>query len=68
MKKSNRNFITEEISQIPVVYLIELEMAALDKLENQIKDEVRRTPLALKWIQGIKCIKKASKDGGRYGE
>ncbi len=68
MKKSKRNFITEEISQIPVIYLIDLEMSALNKLESQIKDEVRRTQLALKWIQGIKCIKKASKDGGRNGE
>lgn len=68
IKRKRNNFITEEISKIPVVYLIDLEMSALDKLENQIKDEVRRTRLALKWIQGIKDIKKASKDGGLNGE
>lgn len=69
MRKSKHySFVTEEISQIPVVYLLDLEMSALDKIENQIKSEVRRTKLALKWIQGIKNIKKASKDGGQYGE
>ncbi len=69
MRKSKHySFVTEEISQIPVVYLLDLEMSALDKIENQIKSEVRRTKLALQWIQGIKNIKQASKDGGRNGE
>lgn len=36
MKKSKRNFITEEISQIPVIYLIELEM-----LEQFVKNALR---------------------------
>lgn len=68
MKKYEQiTYVTEEIRKIPVVYLLDLEMAALDKLENRIRDEVRRTKLALEWIQGIKCIKKASKDGGQNG-
>lgn len=68
MKKHKQiTYVTEEIRQIPVIYLIDLEMSALDKIEKQIKDEVRRTQLALKWIQGIKQIKMASKDGGANG-
>ena len=68
MKKQERQvYITEEIRKIPVIYLLELEMSALDRLERQIRDEVRRTSLALEWIQGIKHIKNASKDGGRNG-
>ncbi len=69
MKKHERiTYVTEEIRKIPVIYLLDLEMSALNKLESQIKDEVRRTSLALEWIQGIKQIKKASKDGGHYGK
>lgn len=68
MKKQERQvYITEEIRKIPVIYLLELEMSALDRLERQIRDEVRRTSLALEWIKGIKNIKNASKDGGRNG-
>ncbi|MBO5038410.1 MAG: hypothetical protein J6C85_02990 [Alphaproteobacteria bacterium] len=60
-------YISEEIRKIPVIYLLELEMSALNRLERQISNEVRRTSLALEWIQGIKNIKKASKDGGQNG-
>lgn len=42
-------------------------MSALDRLEKMVRDEVKRTSLALEWIQGIKNIKKASKDGGQNG-
>lgn len=68
MRKNDRTvYITEEIRKIPVIYLLELEMSALDRLEKMIRDEVKRTNLALEWIQGIKNIKKASKDGGQNG-
>lgn len=68
MRKNDRTvYITEEIRKIPVIYLLDLEMSALDRLEKMIKDEVKRTSLALEWIQGIKNIKKASKDGGQNG-
>ena len=68
MRKNDRTvYITEEIRKIPVIYLLELEMSALDCLEKMIRDEVKRTSLALEWIQGIKNIKKASKDGGQNG-
>lgn len=67
--KNNKHqvYISEEIRKIPVIYLLELEMSALNRLERQISNEVRRTSLALEWIQGIKNIKKASKDGGQNG-
>ncbi len=68
MKNKERPvYITEEIRKIPVIYLLELEMSALNRLERQISEEVRRTSLALEWIQGIKNIKKTSKDGGQNG-
>lgn len=60
-------YISEEIRKIPVIYLLELEMSTLNRLERQINNEVRHTSLALEWIQGIKNIKKASKDGGLNG-
>lgn len=68
MRKNDRTFyITEEIRKIPVIYLLDMEMSALDRLEKMIRNEVKRTSLALEWIQGIKNIKKASKDGGQNG-
>ena len=68
MRKNDRTvYITEEIRKIPVIYLLDLEMSALDRLEKMIQDEVKRTSLALEWIQGVKNIKKASKDGGQNG-
>lgn len=66
-KKDHTVYVTEEIRKIPVIYLLDLEMSALDRLEKMIQDEVKRTSLALEWIQGIKNIKKASKDGGQNG-
>ena len=62
-KKDHTVYVTEEIRKIPVIYLLDLEMSALDRLEKMVRDEVKRTSLALEWIQGIKNIKKASKDG-----
>ena len=63
-------YVTEEVREIPVVYLLNLETEMLDELEKKVRDEVRRTSLALKWVQGVKRIKSASKDdnGGRHGK
>ena len=63
-------YATEEIRAIPVVYLLNLEMSMLDELEKKVRDEVRRTSLALKWVQGVKRIKSASRDdnGGCHGQ
>lgn len=62
-------YVTEEIRNIPVVYLLNLEMSMLDELEKKVSDEVRRTSLTLKWVQGVKRIKLASNDndGGNHG-
>ncbi len=68
MRKNGRTvYITEEIRKIPVIYLLDLEMSALDRLEKMIRDEVKRTSLALEWIKGIKNLKMASIDGGQNG-
>ena len=57
MRKNDRTvYITEEIRKIPVIYLLDMEMSALDRLEKMVRDEVKRTSLALEWIQGIKNI------------
>lgn len=63
-------YATEEIRGIPVVYLLNLETEMLNELEKKVRDEVRRTSLALKWVQGVKRIKMATKDdnGGRHGK
>ena len=66
-KKDHTVYVTEDIRKIPVIYLLDLEMSALDRLEKMVRDEVKRTSLALEWMQGIKNIKKASKDGGQNG-
>ena len=66
-KKDHTVYVTEEIRKIPVIYLLDLEMSALDRLEKMVRDEVKRTSLALEWIQGIQNIKKVSKDGGQNG-
>ena len=68
MKNNDRTiYVTEEIRKIPVMYLLDMEMAAINRLEKQIREEIRRTNLALEWIQGIKSIKSASQKGGRNG-
>ena len=63
-------YVTEEVRGIPVVYLLNLETEMLDELEKKVRDEVRRTSLALKGVQGVKRIKMATKDdnGGRHGK
>lgn len=63
-------YVTEEVRTIPVVYLLNLEMKMLVELEKKVRDEVRRTSLTLKWVQGIKRIKMATKDdnGGCHGK
>lgn len=68
MRKNDRTvYITEEIRKIPVIYLLVWKCLLSDRLEKMTQDEVKRTSLALEWIQGIKNIKKASKDGGQNG-
>lgn len=66
-KREHPKSATEEIRGIPVIYLLNFEMEALNELERKLKEELQRTQLAIKWIKGIKQIKLASKDGGANG-
>lgn len=63
-KQKPYSYVTEDIRQIPVVYLLNLETKMLNELEKKVRDEVRRTSLALKWVQGIKRIKHTYSSNG----
>ena len=49
------------------MYLMELKFSTLNKLEKKIKQEIDRSTLALRWVQGIKRIKRAKDIGGYNG-
>lgn len=66
-KQKPYSYVTEDIRQIPVVYLLNLETKMLNELEKKVRDEVRRTSLALKWVRGIRSIKSPCKNGGENG-
>lgn len=67
-KQKPYSYVTEDIRQIPVVYLLNLETKMLNELEKKVRDEVRRTSLALKLVRGIKRIKHIySSNGGNNG-
>ena len=53
-KKDHTVYVTEEIRKIPVIYLLDLEMSALDRLEKMVRDEVKRTSLALNGYRALK--------------
>ncbi|MBQ8436020.1 MAG: hypothetical protein IJX20_00050 [Alphaproteobacteria bacterium] len=59
--------VSEAIREIPAMYLMELKFSTLTKLEKKIKQEVDRSTLALRWVQGIKRIKRAKNIGGYNG-
>lgn len=65
-KQKPYSYVTEDIRQIPVVYLLNLETKMLNELEKKVRDEVRRTSLALKWVRGIKSIKHTYSSNGGY--
>lgn len=65
-KQKPYSYVTEDIRQIPVVYLLNLETKMLNELEKKVRDEVRRTSLALKWVRGIKRIKHTHSSNGGY--
>lgn len=55
----------EEIRNIPVLALLEMNNYTLKRLERQIRRELNRAHLALKWIKGVQRIKKSQ--GGHNG-
>lgn len=60
--------VSEAIRENPAMYfLMELKFSTLNKLEKKIKQEVDRSTLALRWVQGIKHIKRAKDIGGYNG-
>lgn len=52
----------ESVRKIPVIKLLQMSEWQLKRLEKRIKNEVFRAQLALKWIQGIRRIKKIKED------
>lgn len=45
--RDKKHYVTAEIRKIPVAYLLNLEMTALDELEKRIEEEGKRSELAL---------------------
>ncbi len=68
MSKFERKYnVSEIIRRIPVIDLLDLENATLEQLEKEIKREVDKASLALRWVRGIRNIKSARKNGGENG-
>lgn len=55
----------EEIRNIPVLALLEMNDYTLKRLERDIQKELNRAHLALKWIKGVRRIKRTQ--GGQNG-
>lgn len=58
--------VSEAIRDLPALYLMRMKYSTLAKLEKKIKREVECSQLALRWVQGIKRIKRL-KEGGYHG-
>lgn len=54
--RNKKKYVTAEIRQIPVAYLLNLEMSALDELEQRVAEKEKRSNLAGKWIKGLKRV------------
>ena len=62
-----KTYVTEIIREMPAISLISLPLHKLNEMENEIYSEIRRTRLALRWIQGVKRIK-SIQNGGYNGK
>ena len=49
----------ERIRKLPVLTLIKMSWDELKKIEKDIKQEMNRATMALKWIQGIQRVKQS---------
>jgi len=67
-QRKRKKYVTAEIRRIPVAYLLNLEMSALDELEQRVAEEEKRSNLAGKWIKGLKRVKQSLKEGGKDGK
>lgn len=56
----------EKIRNIPVLALLDMNIYTLKRLEREIRREVDRACLALKWIKGVQRIKRSH--GGQDGK
>lgn len=66
--RDKKHYVTAEIRKIPVAYLLNLEMTALDELEKRIEEEEKRSGLARKWVAGLRRIKQTLKKGDGDGK
>lgn len=55
----------EKIRTIPAGEMLMLNMFTLALLEREIKEEIRRAELSLKWVQGTQRVK--NEQGGKNG-
>ncbi|MBE6446508.1 MAG: hypothetical protein E7021_03810 [Alphaproteobacteria bacterium] len=56
----NQNRTTyERIRKLPALTLINMSWDELKKIEKDIKQELNRVTMALKWIQGIQRVKQS---------
>ena len=49
----------ERIRKLPALSLISMSWDELKQIEREIKQEMNRVTLALKWIQGIQRVKQS---------
>ena len=49
----------ERIRKLPAMTLINMSWDELKKIEKDIKQELNRVTMALKWIQGIQRVKQS---------
>lgn len=49
----------ERIRKLPALTLINMSWDELKQIEREIKQEINRVTLALKWIQGIQRVKQS---------
>ena len=66
--RDKKHYFTAVIRKLPVAYLLNLEMTALDELEKRIEEEEKRSGLARIWVAGLKRIKQTLKKGGSNGK
>lgn len=55
----------EKVRQLPIGEMLLLNMLTLLLLEQEIKEEIRRAKLSLKWVQGAQRVKE--EQGGQNG-
>lgn len=65
MQNTEKTPVYEEIRAVPALFLLKLSDSELARIEGRIAEEIERANLSLKWVRGIRGIKKS---GGYHGE